>query len=257
MWGLWLWAVALGAWRSVEAGCSGRCCPGTDLTCASTDWRTDRNFGSCFCDENCQRTKDCCFDYPTVCPAEHCRVSQWSSWSGCSQQCHPAFRHRKRHIEKEPSNSGDACPPLEERAGCLEYLDRQGRNCALALGPALITSAEHGKGRPTHDPYGQPVDPGYCVEFKMVSLTSHCAADGQPHLRWTQYLREGYTVCVACQPPAMQEPDRSCQGDGATSGRDELLHWQAVDNPHCRGTWSRVRMLERCACPQVHHFVFI
>ncbi|KPP75368.1 somatomedin-B and thrombospondin type-1 domain-containing protein-like [Scleropages formosus] len=172
---------------------------------------------------------------------EHCRVSQWSSWSGCSQQCHPAFRHRKRHIEKEPSNSGDACPPLEERAGCLEYLDRQGRNCALAL-VNISTSISL---------------LSYCVEFKMVSLTSHCAADGQPHLRWTQYLREGYTVCVACQPPAMQEPDRSCQGDGATSGRDELLHWQAVDNPHCRGTWSRVRMLERCACPQVHHFVFI
>ncbi|KAL4635176.1 somatomedin-B and thrombospondin type-1 domain-containing protein [Arapaima gigas] len=257
MWDLGLLTVLLGMWRGAAAGCLGRCCPGTDLMCTSTDWRMDRIFGTCFCDENCQRAQDCCFDYPSMCPVEHCQVSQWSPWSGCSQQCQPAFRQRRRRVEKEPRNSGDACPPLEQRAGCLEYFDQRGQSCALAQGPALITSAEFGKGRPTHEPYGEPLDPGYCVEFKMASLTPHCAADGRSHNRWTEYLREGYMVCVECQPPAMHELHRSCGGDGAAFGREELLQWQAIDNPRCRGTWSRVRTLERCSCPQVHHFVFI
>jgi len=65
--------VALfGMHHFAEGGCSGRCCQGTDFTCFTTDWRMDRVYGMCYCDERCVKTKDCCFDYPTECPGKWC-----------------------------------------------------------------------------------------------------------------------------------------------------------------------------------------
>ncbi|XP_035267991.1 somatomedin-B and thrombospondin type-1 domain-containing protein [Anguilla anguilla] len=252
-----LLATLLGTCRLAEGGCQGKCCPGTDRSCTATDWRMDRVYGTCYCDDTCQRTKDCCFDHPTVCPAQSCVVSQWSHWSGCAEKCRPAMRVRRRQVEQQARNSPDICPPLEERAGCMDYLGHQGAHCTPTRGPALITAAEFGAGRPKYDLYGEPLDPGYCVEFKMESLSPHCTVENRHHTRWMQYLREGYTVCVACQPPAMRNHSRGCQGDGAASDRDTLLQWQAVGNPRCRGTWKRLQRQERCACPQVHSFVFI
>ena len=57
------------------------------------------------------------------------------------------------------------------------------------------------------------------MEYKMESLTTHCTVENRPHTLWMQYLREGYTVCVACQPPAMRNHSGSCQGDGQESNR--------------------------------------
>ncbi|KAJ8413420.1 hypothetical protein AAFF_G00094160 [Aldrovandia affinis] len=261
--GLWaarvclvLLAAELGARHPAAGGCLGHCCPGTDHACTATDWRMDRVYGTCYCDETCTRTRDCCFDYPTMCPAQSCVVSQWSYWSGCVQQCRPAIRVRRRHVDQEARNGGHACPPLEERAGCMDFLGHQGAHCAQTQGPALITSAEYGRGRPKRDLYGDPLDPGFCVEFRMEWLSSQCAVESRPHARWMQYLREGYTVCVTCEPPAMRNHSLGCQGDGAASDRDTLLQWQAVGNARCRGTWRKVERRERCACPQVHSFVF-
>lgn len=57
----------------------------------------------------------------------------------------------------------------------------------------------------------------YCMEFKTESLTPHCAMENRPLTRWMQYLREGYTVCVDCQPPAMNSVSLRCSGDGLDS----------------------------------------
>uniref|UniRef100_A0A8C1SGA6 Somatomedin B and thrombospondin type 1 domain containing n=1 Tax=Cyprinus carpio TaxID=7962 RepID=A0A8C1SGA6_CYPCA len=127
-------AAVFGMYQFVEGGCSGRCCQGTDFTCATTDWRMDRVYETCYCDERCLKTKDCCFDYPTECPAQPCVVSEWSHWSGCAQPCQPSFRVRRRSVERLPQNSGQACPRLEEQAGCMEYQDRQGEFCASVQG---------------------------------------------------------------------------------------------------------------------------
>lgn len=54
----------------VSGGCLGRCCQGRDLDCFTTDWRMDRVYGTCYCDQACLQTKDCCFDYFTECPGE-------------------------------------------------------------------------------------------------------------------------------------------------------------------------------------------
>ncbi|XP_067108370.1 somatomedin-B and thrombospondin type-1 domain-containing protein [Osmerus mordax] len=254
---LLLVAAALGMYHLVEGGCSGKCCQGTDLTCVTTDWRMDRVYGTCYCDEGCIRTKDCCFDYSTECPAQPCVVTEWSYWSGCSQPCQPSLRVRRRHILQESRNSGEPCSSVEEKAGCREYRDHQGTHCGVNIGPAFITSIKFGRGRPKHDVYGTSLDPGFCMKYKMESLTPHCTLENQPHTQWMQYLREGYTVCVACQPPAMQNHSSSCQGDGQESDSDALLHWQAVGSPRCRGTWKRVQRTQQCSCPQVHSFVFI
>lgn len=141
-------------------------------------------------------------------PAQDCTMSDWSFWSGCAKPCQPSVRVRVRHTERQPSNSGEPCPSLQERAGCMEYRDHHGGHCGqksgipineylqlhcfylilyilhwfilfvtfglglhlnlptkilnwfLLSGPAFITSMEFGKGRPKHDNYGNPLDPG-------------------------------------------------------------------------------------------------
>ncbi|XP_006634046.2 somatomedin-B and thrombospondin type-1 domain-containing protein [Lepisosteus oculatus] len=255
--GLLLLTALLGRLHMAEGGCSQKCCQDKDLTCRTSDWRVDRTYGTCFCDEGCQLTRDCCFDYTAECPARPCVVGEWSPWSGCVQQCRPAYRVRRRRVEQEPRNGGQACPPLEERAGCLEYLSSRGQTCAQAQGAAFITSLAYSKGRRKRDLSAELEDPGYCMEFQMGSLSHHCALESRAHARWMQYLREGYTVCVLCQPPAMSDAGHSCQGDGTGIEGNRILQWQAVGNPRCRGTWRKIQKVEHCSCPVVHSFVFI
>ncbi|NXD02987.1 SBSPO protein, partial [Certhia familiaris] len=96
----------------------------------------------------------------------------------------------------------------------------------------------------------------YCVEFRTESLSQHCALETRPYARWMQYLREGHTVCVTCQPPAMSAATRRCSGDGHNAHGDKVLHWEAVGNSQCQGTWKKIQQLERCSCPLVHSFIF-
>uniref|UniRef100_A0A4W4E9R1 SMB domain-containing protein n=1 Tax=Electrophorus electricus TaxID=8005 RepID=A0A4W4E9R1_ELEEL len=255
---VWLLVAAVfGINHFAEGGCSGKCCQGNDLTCSSLDWRSDHVYGTCYCDENCVRAKDCCFDYPAECTAQPCVVSQWTPWSGCLQLCQPFYRIRSRSVERTAQNSGQPCPALEQRAGCMEYHDWQGQPCAHTQGPALITALEFSKGRAVYGSHGTQLVLGFCVEFKVESLTAQCMVENKPHMRWMQYIREGFIVCVACQPPAMSNHSHGCQGDGGSADRAEVMWWQAVDRPQCRGTWKRVKRLTLCSCPLVHSFIFI
>ncbi|CAL8399797.1 unnamed protein product [Gadus morhua 'NCC'] len=249
--------AVLGPDHLAEGGCAGRCCHSRDWSCLSTDWSMQRVYGTCFCDDTCARTRDCCFDYFTECPAQDCVVGPWGPWSGCARPCRPSTRGRRRRVEQQPANGGAACPRLEERAGCLEYRDHTGGRCGPDLGPAFITSMAFGQKRPTHDSYGTPLDPGFCVEFTLQSRTAHCAVETRPHTHWTRYITEGFTVCVACQLPAMHNNTGSCQGDGLQSDKEAVLHWQALEVPRCAGTWRKVHKTQRCRCPPQHSFVFI
>ncbi|TNM96259.1 somatomedin-B and thrombospondin type-1 domain-containing protein [Takifugu flavidus] len=241
----------------VSGGCSGKCCHGRDLDCFTTDWRMDRVYTTCYCDQDCVKTKDCCFDYFTECPAQNCKVSEWSFWSGCAVPCTPSLRMRVREVERQPSHSGAPCPSLEQRSGCRDYRDHWGRHCGHKSGPAFITSMEFGKARPKHDHYGNPLNTGFCMEFRVESRTSHCTLGNQPHTRWMGYIAEGFTVCVACEPPAMPHYSSSCQGDGQESDKDTVLHWQAAVNHQCSGTWRKIQKTQQCNCPPQHSFVFI
>ncbi|XP_041045026.1 somatomedin-B and thrombospondin type-1 domain-containing protein isoform X1 [Carcharodon carcharias] len=243
---------------NAEAGCSEshKCCNGRDHRCSSTGWRMDRVYGTCYCDEACKSTGDCCYDYIQTCPASPCVVSEWSHWSGCAEQCHPTMRIRRRHIEQEPQNHGDLCPPLEERAGCLEYMNYQGVHCGQSYVPAFISTAEYNKERRKRALHEEKEIPGYCTEFMIESLSFHCTVENRPFARWMQYLREGYTVCVTCQPPAMNSHNHRCHGDGASDKGTHIFQWQAVGNSQCRGTWKKVREVAQCSCPIVHSFIF-
>ncbi|XP_069076455.1 somatomedin-B and thrombospondin type-1 domain-containing protein isoform X2 [Pleurodeles waltl] len=221
-------------WVSAGAGCAEarRCCPGRDPLCASKGWRLDRVYGTCFCDEACTRARDCCYDYTQACPAQPCVVSEWSHWSGCADQCKPTLRMRRRHVQLQPKNGV----------------------------PAFITTSDYNKERKRRalSPIRTSVDEDlqYCVEFKIESLSYYCTRETRRHARWMQYLREGYTVCVACQYPAMNDENQRCTGDGLDTDSNNLLHWQAVGNSRCQGTWRKVRRVEQCACPVVHSFIF-
>ncbi|XP_044770288.1 somatomedin-B and thrombospondin type-1 domain-containing protein [Neomonachus schauinslandi] len=193
--------------------------------------------------------------------ARPCIVGEWSPWSGCTDQCQPAARVRRRRVRQEPRNGGAPCPPLEERAGCLDYSTPQGQHCGHSFVPAFITTSAFNKERTRQaaSPQWSTVteDAGYCMEFKTESLTHHCAMENHPLTRWMQYLREGYTVCVDCQPPAMNSVSLRCSGDGLDSDGNQTLHWQAIGNPRCQGTWKKVRRVDQCSCPAVHSFIFI
>lgn len=39
--------------------------------------------------------------------------------------------------------------------------------------------------------------------------------------------------------------------------REAVLHWEAVGNPRCRGTWKKIQKTGACDCPPQHSFVFI
>ncbi|XP_032152231.1 somatomedin-B and thrombospondin type-1 domain-containing protein [Sapajus apella] len=231
----------------------------------------------CFLVRNCEFETLCCFS------ARPCFVGEWSPWSGCADQCKPTTRVRRRSVQQEPQNGGAPCPPLEERAGCLEYSTPQGQDCghsyeavechpgefdfgtlpgcAIFRFPAFITTSAFNKERtrqavsPRWSTHTE--DAGYCMEFKTESLTPHCALENRPLTRWMQYLREGYTVCVDCQPPAMNSVSLRCSGDGLDSDGNQTLHWQAIGNPRCQGTWKKVRRVDQCSCPAVHSFIFI
>ncbi|NXA34226.1 SBSPO protein, partial [Eudromia elegans] len=186
-----------------------------------------------------------------------CEVSPWSAWSGCAEPCEAAHRVRRRRVLREPRNGGEPCPALEERAGCLEYRSRQGAECRPALIPALITTGGFGKARKKRAAADGSERAGYCVEFQLVAITPGCVRSHRSHTRWTRYLREGHTACVECQHPALDSGSLHCNGDGSGSRGDQLLHWQAVGNPQCTGTWKRIRQLDTCSCPSVHSFLFI
>ncbi|NXX16725.1 SBSPO protein, partial [Podargus strigoides] len=213
--------------------------------------------GPCYCDQACARTLDCCHDYAEACPVIPCAVSQWSVWSGCAEPCKTTYRVRRRHVIQEPRNGGEACPPLEERAGCVEYWTEQGTECKQSLIPALITTGGFGKARKKRAAADDNERAGYCVEFQLVAITPGCLHSHHSYTHWMQYLREGHTVCVECQHPALDSRSLHCYGDGSGSKKNQLLHWQAVGNPRCKGTWKRIRQLDTCSCPSVHSFLFI
>ncbi|KAG8441935.1 hypothetical protein GDO86_010932 [Hymenochirus boettgeri] len=260
---IWILLVGLGNLTGLTwAGCldAGKCCKNRDMNCTSQGWRIDRVYGTCFCDQACNVMGDCCYDYTQACPARSCIVGEWGHWSGCADPCTPAIRVRKRQVEQEQENGGDPCPPLEEKAGCLQYVTLEGNECGHSHVPAFITTFDYNRSRKRRtlsaNWASHKENSGYCVEFQVKSLSQQCLIESRPHARWMQYLREGYTVCVLCQQPAFNIRNHRCNGDGLDSDRAKLLHWEAVGNPQCRGTWKKVKEGEKCSCPSVHSFIF-
>ncbi|XP_061487330.1 somatomedin-B and thrombospondin type-1 domain-containing protein-like isoform X2 [Rhineura floridana] len=123
--------------------------------------------------------------------------------------------------------------------------------------PALITTGGYGKARKKRAVSIENEKAGYCVEFQLTAITEGCLQGNNAYTYWMKYLSEGHMVCVECQHPALDSRSLHCSGDGNGAKKNQLLHWRAVGNPRCRGTWRRVRQVDTCSCPSVHSFLFI
>ncbi|XP_022453294.1 somatomedin-B and thrombospondin type-1 domain-containing protein-like isoform X1 [Delphinapterus leucas] len=189
--------------------------------------------------------------------AVSCVVAEWSGWSRCVKPCQVSYRLRQRHVLQEPRNGGAPCPPLEERAGCVEYWSHQGVECQQSLLPALITTGSYGKEREKRGVPKKQETIGYCVQFRLGPVPGSCQQVRAPHAQWTRYLTQGHTVCVRCEWPAQDARSRRCYGDGGGAGGHQLSLWQAAGHPRCRGTWERLGQLRDCSCPEVHSLVFL
>lgn len=106
---LWLALCALARlWPGALAGCAeaGRCCPGRDPACFARGWRLDRVYGTCFCDQACRLTGDCCFDYDRACPG---------GWRGRGGARGP----KARTEAPSPSHPGGSSPSVPASPGPL------------------------------------------------------------------------------------------------------------------------------------------
>ncbi|XP_038015353.1 somatomedin-B and thrombospondin type-1 domain-containing protein-like isoform X2 [Motacilla alba alba] len=212
------------------SGCAARglCCPGRDRGCLSAGRRPDGSSGPCYCDQACARTLDCCHDYAQACPVIPCVVSQWSAWSGCAEPCKTTYRVRTRHIVQEPRNGGEACPALEQRAGCVEYWTRQGAECQQSLIPALITTGGFGKARKKRAAAGGSERAGCALPCSpaqacpVFELTWPLVAGTAWSSSWWPWRR------AACS--ASRRTGAGC----ARSGRDARSAWSASTQPCSR-----------------------
>ena len=103
---LWMALCALARlWPGALAGCAdaGRCCPGRDPACFAHGWRQDRVYGTCFCDQACRLTGDCCFDYSRACPGG------WRARGWATGRSPAAEGHRVPHQGPQPGSKVSRC----------------------------------------------------------------------------------------------------------------------------------------------------
>jgi hypothetical protein len=60
-----------------------------------------------------------------------CRVSDWSNWSSCSQECGGGTQSRTRSITQQPNSTGQSCPNLVETQECNKQ-ECMPDNCVLS-----------------------------------------------------------------------------------------------------------------------------
>ncbi|GFN99571.1 somatomedin-b and thrombospondin type-1 domain-containing protein-like [Plakobranchus ocellatus] len=77
--------------------------------------------------------------------------------------------------------------------------------------------------------------PTYSAHFRIVSTRHGCEKS-----EWADVLKVNASVCVECQPVAMNRKiGMRCLGHGVHKA---LTAWKAVDVSHCHGTWEMLDM---------------
>ncbi|XP_070571451.1 somatomedin-B and thrombospondin type-1 domain-containing protein-like isoform X2 [Ptychodera flava] len=230
------------------------CCKKRDMSCESYGRRLDRRYGTCFCDESCVGSRDCCVDYTTVCKASDCEVSEWSHWSGCSVYCGVGYSERRRYVTKQAENGGAKCPPLSQQRGC--YGSYCQPNQLMTEGIAMILPSKFGKAREIDNRIGpfrpKTIHPSHCVTVRLTHVHRHCV--NARRLEWTEDLKRGLRICVECQNTAMMDGMGHCLGEGK-KGKKSM--WTAVGSRGCRGSWKQVSVTKNCKCETGHDFIFV
>lgn len=112
-------------------------------------------------------------------------MSAWSFWSGCAEPCQPSTRVRVRHVKQQPSSSGEPCPRLEQRSGCREYRDHQGKHCGQKSGTAKHMNR-----------------PGFCYICNCMLLILYLARSVFDKRAESEFNRNGFSLQVLRSSPA-------------------------------------------------------
>eukprot|EP00794_Sanderia_malayensis_P013753 gene13753-15192_t len=245
-------------------GGSMMCCAGRNSNCYVRMPNPSKSSSTrrlCYCDEYCKMTGDCCADFDKIkdsCRgARDCKVSEWTSWTACSNDCGVGIMKRKRFIVETPQNGGKACPALRQKRGCA--LNR----CKRSAQTAFILPADPYRRVPKglfgfeqilpapkqYNPEENKVD-SYCINFKLMMKRYQCQNT------WADKLDTSLPVCVECQPRVLGS-DGHCRGEGVSGVRS---HWKAFLVPRCHGDWIRLGpAIPNCTCTQKYfsNFVFV
>jgi hypothetical protein len=201
-------------------------------------------------------------DYHHTCKSVDCTVGQWEQWSECDNSCGYGSRRRRRHIVNYPDNGGKFCPVLKQRRACVGYKqeiceqnligsqEEEKRERARILPINLGAYRTQKKYNPwkgilknLYDKYFNQVftRATYRAQFRVTATHHGCEKKD-----WTSYLKVNTTVCVECQPVAMnKEIGMRCMGHGVYKANTA---WNAVDVPHCHGMWEMISMHEPQVC---------
>ncbi|XP_039416989.1 LOW QUALITY PROTEIN: somatomedin-B and thrombospondin type-1 domain-containing protein-like [Corvus cornix cornix] len=222
--------------------CRHRCCPGRNNAC----WAPGTRRALCYCDSYCQRTGDCCQDYPATCrrAAVGCSVGPWGPWSGCSSPCGVGSRARSRQVTVPPRHGGDPCPDLKQRRGCLG----QHPTCGTAKEVAKILPSSFSQDLRDpwqraglllpEEPSGSPL-PSYCGYFRLTQVGPPCRGQA-----WSRRLHRDKQVCVECWGNLSQRHPH-CTGHGLQGAR---TFWVAASVVGCQGSWVQEGLQEGCVC---------
>eukprot|EP00795_Rhopilema_esculentum_P015662 gene15662-6948_t len=166
-----------------------------------------------------------------------CRVSQWTSWTACSNDCGLGVMKRKRFRIQAPRNGGKACPPLWQKRGCALYQCKRRAQTAFVL-PAdpyrRVPLGSYGfediLPAPKKNQQVKVKVDNYCINYKLMVKRSQC------RFTWADKLVTKIPICVECQPRVMGSTGH-CRGEGAPGVRS---HWKAFMIPRCHGEWIRL-----------------
>lgn len=226
-----------------EAGCRQRespnCCTGRNNECFEYSSRKT----VCYCDTYCQKTRDCCEDYQSVCQvsaAIDCVVGSWGPWSSCTSPCGVGSTERSRLVSVPPRNGGTPCPDLKQRRGCF------GNDAVCSSAKEVAKILPDSFKRNFKDPWRRPhmmmkeEKASYCVYLRVKQASAACKLK-----LWSAHLVRERLVCAECQSDAMSKKDR-CGGEGLDSTR---TFWSAASVPGCHGSWVRESSSQGCRCP--------
>lgn len=242
----------------------GLCCQGQNNTCFVFGPRVDRSETEprCYCDSNCLIMGDCCGDYHLSCESKDCEVGDWAEWTTCDNPCGYGTRKRLRNVQTYPDNGGQNCPVLKQRRACVGFeqeicqQNMIGEQNEEKAEQARILPIEFGKARAMkkYDPWRGILKNLYHQYFNQVftratyrgkfrvTKTHH----GCENSEWANVLKVNTTVCIECQPVAMnRDIGMRCLGHGVYNHKTQ---WTAVDVKHCHGEWMMIGQHEPQVC---------
>lgn len=268
------------SWLSgdAEASCGAAklCCRHHNNSCTTKGPRMKSPTSeTCYCDEYCLNTNDCCTDFNTACRSVDCQLGDWEDWEECNTQCGRGVMTRRRQVLVEARNGGKPCGAVSERRLCW------GSNCKVARSNVGVEEMrETGKIIPSiygayrnnkmYDPFKDPLRsnlyeeyhkhnlitrPMYHTMFQVVRSSPICGAKFAP--QWAKMLKKGATICVECQQFAMHKRlGVRCKGHGALN---KETRWDAVTTPGCHGIWTMSSAANNGPCPpsKEQSFIFI